>query len=44
MKEELCNICNKVYEAEHEDSSCPICFNGCCEPGYHNGEACDGSC
>ena len=43
-KKEKCSICGDMYEFKSDDLSCPSCFNGCCDPSYHNGEACDGSC
>jgi hypothetical protein len=42
MKKNKCKICGKEYE--ENDLYCPICYNGCCDPSYHRGEACDGSC
>jgi len=45
MKKEICSLCDKEYEIEEyiTEPSCPDCFNGCCDPNYHDG-ACDGSC
>ena len=50
MKEEYpkkvkCEICDMEFEAKSDESVCTNgCFIGCCDPGYHKGEACDGSC
>ena len=45
-KKETCLICKNEFtvEAYISESACPDCFNGCCEPGYHNGRACNGEC
>ena len=44
-KKRICDICGKEYTANSEESVCNNgCFSGCCDPSYHNGEPCDGSC
>ena len=42
IKQIKCSICGEMYEIENGE--CPRCFSGCCDPAYHNGEPCDGSC
>lgn len=43
-KKEKCHTCGREYEAVNDESACPICYNGCCDPGYHTDGYCDGSC
>ena len=46
LKKIKCYLCGKEYEVEEyiSEPNCPDCFNGCCDPSYHQGEPCDKSC
>lgn len=44
-KKKVCDICGKEFLVTSDESVCDNgCFSGCCDPSYHNGEPCDGSC
>jgi hypothetical protein len=39
---EKCPCCGEEYEVGTSPRC--TCYSGCCDPSYHDGEPCDGSC